>query len=325
MKPKLRWLGVVIIISTFLGWYPSFAQGDGTSSNEAIYYPQYGHSISKEFLTAYKSIPDPEEVYGYPITEAFEDRMLGRIVQYFENTRFELIPENPPELRVRITELGSYFYTTPGQELPLPDNFPACKTFQETGKQVCYAFLEYFDANGGAVQFGYPLSNFQTQDDLIVQYFQRARFEWHPELPAGERVSLTQLGYRYFYKIGEDSSRLNAIEWKIVNSPLLNPIISLRVRAFPLIAVVPQGGAQTIYVIVQSQNLSPIQGATVTLEIIYPSGKREQILVGGTNAAGFASYAFNFSGEPQGIVEVHATATFEEFVSDTVTSFRIWW
>lgn len=277
-----------------------------------------------DFLKAYLSIPKPEAIYGYPITEAFQEQTRGRIVQYFEKVRFELVPDNPPELRVRITELGSYFYAPSGRELPLPASFPACKYFQETRKQVCYAFLDFFEANGGAAQFGYPLSNFEIQDELIVQYFQRARFEWHPELPQGKRVTITNLGYRYFYKIGEDPARL--LVARIPGNDIPLPVLSLRVRAFPLSAVLPQTGPQTIFIIVQDQNLLPVSNATVTLVIKMPSGKDRRVVVpDSTNQSGISQYTFNFRDEPTGVAQVIVTAAYEAFRKQTITSFRVWW
>ncbi len=62
-----------------------------------------------------------------------------------------------------------------------------CQTFPETGKQVCGRFLEYWRANGGLAQQGLPLSDpFDERSDVngqtyTVQYFERARFEYHPE------------------------------------------------------------------------------------------------------------------------------------------------
>lgn len=326
MIAKTRWVGVVFLLSLFLSWMPSLAQEITQPPDERRYYPQRGHWVMGEFLEVYQSVPNPAEIYGYPITEAFQEQTLGRIVQYFEKARFELIPENPPELRVKITELGSYFYTTAGQELPLPANFPACLFFQETGKQVCYAFLEYFEANGGAAQFGYPLSNFETQDGLIVQYFQRARFEWHPEFPPGKRVKLTELGYRYFKKIGEDPARLLPAPWLAPGSDIPQPVLSLRVRAFPLHAVLTQNAAQSIFIIVQDQNLLPVSNAQVTLIIRLPSGKEQRVIVPGTtDRFGVIKYSFDYIDQPTGVAQVIVNAIYETFHKQTITSFRIWW
>src|SRR4051794_24014468 len=75
-----------------------------------------------------------------------------------------------------------------------------CQTFQQTGKTVCGRFLDYRQKNGGVAQQGYPLSNeFAEVSELngkqyIVQYFERAVFEAHPENQPPYDVLLSQLG-----------------------------------------------------------------------------------------------------------------------------------
>lgn len=79
-----------------------------------------------------------------------------------------------------------------------------CRTFRETGKTVCSAFLQYWQRNGGLQIFGYPISNpFQERSPLdqklyTVQYFERSIFELHPENQPPYDVLLSQLGtYRF--------------------------------------------------------------------------------------------------------------------------------
>ena len=62
-------------------------------------------------------------------------------------------------------------------------------------------FLQYWQANGGLAQFGYPISEEFTEtledgQSYIVQYFERARFEHHPENAAPYDVLLGQFGRR---------------------------------------------------------------------------------------------------------------------------------
>ena len=325
MSYKLRWLGFVVLISLAAGWYSVQAQTGTPPTDERRYFPQRGHWISKDFLNFYLAIPNPEEIYGYPITEAFHDQQSSRIIQYFERARFELWPENPPELRVKLTELGAFFHQEAGQELPVPPNFPACRLIQETGKQICYAFLDFYDLHGGAAQFGYPISNFETQEDLIVQYFQRARFEWHPEFPTGQRVRITDLGYRYFKKNGEDPMRLPP-DFLGTDDLLLHTVLSLRVRAFPLQAVLPKSGVQTVYIVVQDQNLVPVPGAQVVLVVRLPSGREDRYIVPQiTDKNGVTSFSFNYSDPSSGVAEVIVSAVFQNFHNQSITSFRIWY
>jgi hypothetical protein len=75
-----------------------------------------------------------------------------------------------------------------------------CTTFEETGKTVCGRFLEYWHANGGLAQQGFPISDtFVEVSELnglpyTVQYFERAVFELHPENAPPYDVLLSQLG-----------------------------------------------------------------------------------------------------------------------------------
>ncbi len=75
------------------------------------------------------------------------------------------------------------------------------RLFPETGHSVQGRFLRYWEAQGGLVQQGYPLTEELTEVSLLdgktytVQYFERAVFEDHPE-NAGTpyEVLLAQLG-----------------------------------------------------------------------------------------------------------------------------------
>ena len=78
------------------------------------------------------------------------------------------------------------------------------KYFSETGHNVKGEFLEFYDNNPNATfLYGYPITEeFVSKDGETVQYFQRARFEYHAELPAGGRVQLTPLGQKTFVSSG---------------------------------------------------------------------------------------------------------------------------
>ena len=73
--------------------------------------------------------------------------------------------------------------------------------FAETGFTVSGDFLAHFRERGGLDIFGYPISAaYVDKSGILVQYFQKARFEWHPENPDPYKVQLgllgEQLGYR---------------------------------------------------------------------------------------------------------------------------------
>ncbi|MFO7170499.1 MAG: L,D-transpeptidase [Chloroflexota bacterium] len=69
--------------------------------------------------------------------------------------------------------------------------------FAPTGFHVSdrSGFLSFWRRNGGLLVFGYPLSGEIVEDGRIVQYFERARFEYHPEnLGTENQVMLSLLG-----------------------------------------------------------------------------------------------------------------------------------
>lgn len=66
--------------------------------------------------------------------------------------------------------------------------------FDESGHSVRGVFLEFFEDNGGVAIFGYPITEaFERQDGWLVQYFQRACFEWDMDSSA-QYVQLMPLG-----------------------------------------------------------------------------------------------------------------------------------
>jgi N-acetylmuramoyl-L-alanine amidase len=75
-----------------------------------------------------------------------------------------------------------------------PASNPAVKFFDVTGHNVAPPFLDFFNKQGGLDVFGYPRTEALQENGLTVQYFQRARFELHPEAPPPFNVQLTLLG-----------------------------------------------------------------------------------------------------------------------------------
>ena len=70
--------------------------------------------------------------------------------------------------------------------------------FEQTGYVVPSPFKEYWNQRGGLTRFGYPLSPILVERGYLVQYFERARFEYHPEVTASAAYAVldpqTQLG-----------------------------------------------------------------------------------------------------------------------------------
>jgi hypothetical protein len=82
-----------------------------------------------------------------------------------------------------------------------PGNPQLCTFVQETQHNACNGFLAYWKQYGGVAVFGYPVTEEFTAVDPATgrttteQYFQRARFEWHPgSAPERYDVQLGLLG-----------------------------------------------------------------------------------------------------------------------------------
>src|SRR5439155_16012417 len=91
--------------------------------------------------------------------------------------------------------------------------------FAETGHEVSAPFLSYWQRNGGLAIFGYPISEAFTDDKALrVQWFERARFEFHPDYPAAFTVSLGLLGVETLKLSGMDTYEL-----EVANTPAPDP------------------------------------------------------------------------------------------------------
>lgn len=172
-----------------------YFQGPGLTAPRR--FPETGHSISGEFRLFWE-LNGATDVFGYPLTDVLQED--GVSVQYFQRARFELEPNNPPGSRIKLTNLGELLHPPDppiaSALIPSPDD-PNIRYFAESGHTLSFAFKDFYDAHGGRAIFGYPITEQLTIDGLTVQYFQRARFEYHPENAAPYRVQLSLLGYEY--------------------------------------------------------------------------------------------------------------------------------
>jgi uncharacterized protein YkwD len=175
--------------------FPALAgkYAQASKGGDARYFEQTGKMVSGEFLRTFDA--DGLEQIGYPISDEMRDGDLT--VQYFERVRMEYHPELASTGNtVELTRLGAQFAHAEG--------FPQVQPFAgaqgnvfvpETGHSLATPFLEYWSGHGGVGLFGYPISEAETENGLYVQWFERARFEYHPELRGTQwAVQLTQLG-----------------------------------------------------------------------------------------------------------------------------------
>lgn len=303
-------LAVVLLSAT---WASAFAQ-----SLDFKYFDETGHNVQGEFLKFYNANSNALILFGYPITE--EITKDGLTVQYFQRARFELHTEFPEGQRVTLTSLGIASYSA-SEPMNVSGNALACQEFT-TGFKVCYDFLEFFNKYGGANQFGNPISTFEYRDGKIVQYFERARFEWQPGRPEAQRVVLSDLGRIYFDKLREEPALLLPVK-PMDNSQ--SAVLSLKARAFVKKAVTLADDSQSIFIIVQDQNLRPVSNAGCSATITW-SDKHTDLVSIATNANGIGIIPLTFTQQQHGnLVYANVACTYKDLKANTVTSFRIWY
>ena len=320
MRHLIRLLGVLLIVSC-LQVAGSGSGVDAQRGQTWQYFPETGHSISGEFWFYYQQNDDSAFIFGSPITEQFLDLKSGRLVQYFQRARFELYPEKPAGERVVLTDLGpAIFQGSPQDGGVSNDNPLSCRSSAKTGYPICFAFLEFYDANGGASVFGEPITAFRFYNERIVQYFEHARFDWYPEKPEGQKVSLAQVGRIYFDMAHEDSARLQPVR---VDNTLSN-IKSIQVRVFTWKTMTKSQDDQVVYVVVQDQTLNPVPGATTVVTIRWSNGEVESI-ARTSNAAGVVILPVVVKDQAHGsLILVRAEVLFQGLQTASTSSFRIW-
>lgn len=293
------------------------------SGQDSLFFSETGHNVRGAFLKFYQSFSNPKLVIGYPITEEFIDAKSGRKIQYFTRARFELYSDVDKGSQVRLSPLGQYIYD-PGKN-PSVDIFTplGCRSFSN-GKSACYAFLDFFDKNGGEAVFGMPISSFEFLNGRVVQYFERARFDWYPEYKEGEKVVLSNLGSIYFDFSKENPELLKPQPPNGI--PEKSSVLSVQVRAFVWKAVIQPPDAQTVYVIVQDQNLQPVEGALAEVTIFWTEGTPQNIHLW-TNKYGVVVIPFEVKKDQAygDLVTVSVTVVYDDLPKQTtITSFRIW-
>jgi hypothetical protein len=134
------------------------------------------------------------------------------------------------------------WWTSEYQRVTAPVSGSGPFYFAATGHTIAARFQDYWAQHGGLAQFGYPLTE-ERWDTLpnpsggaccVTQYFERARFEWHPENEGTPYVILLgQFGRRIladnanlsgdfrplYFSNGELRERLGAPRGPMTTSP----------------------------------------------------------------------------------------------------------
>jgi hypothetical protein len=170
------------------------------STDSKRFFAETGHSLANPFK-AYWDANGGLAQFGYPLTEAFSEKSVddGKTytVQYFERARFEHHPEKAgTPYEVLLGFLGKAFHPADAAVKAAS----GARFFAETGHNLSGRFREYWESRGGLSIYGFPISEMFNEvsptngKTYTVQYFERARFEAHPENAAPNDVLLGQLG-----------------------------------------------------------------------------------------------------------------------------------
>jgi hypothetical protein len=206
---RLWFLALATVLCLTLLAFPATQSiaAPGTNRHEAfVHFPETGHNVSFKFKDYFDN-HGGRAILGLPLTEVFTD-YDGLQAQYFENARLELHHDRSSgRSHIAGSLLGSQMAV--GRHEAAFDWLAAAPTadrefFPESGHSIGGAFGWFWHSHGGVNVFGFPISEeFYEWDaaagrERLVQYFQRARFVYHPELMGqpGE-VTLSDLGRQF--------------------------------------------------------------------------------------------------------------------------------
>ena len=179
----------------------------GTPNN--MFFKETGHSLGNTYhFLGYWQNHGSLAQFGLPWTEEFEELNPadGKVytVQYFERARFEYHPEfagTSNEIQLGLLGVQQTKYRQNENPFKPTGAFASTKIsyyFPQTQHSLSFGFLNYWLQHGGLALYGYPISeefqevNPEDGKSYTVQYFERNRFEYHPEL-AGSKYE-TELG-----------------------------------------------------------------------------------------------------------------------------------
>ena len=184
---------IVMMLLTLIAVRPQASN----AADPPTYYPETGHYLGGGFRDYWKA-NGSLQIFGYPITEEYRNAQ-GKTIQWFERARFELASDGSIELGLlgREATVNRVF-----PQIPPQANDANHRYFPETSHMIMWGFKTIWETKGGLGVFGYPIS--EEMDEILasdnkwhtVQYFERARFEFWPDYPAGQRVVVSDLGRR---------------------------------------------------------------------------------------------------------------------------------
>lgn len=186
-----------------------------TVSTAPYYFPTTEHYLSGRFRQYWEG-NGGLYVFGLPLTSVYDETAAdGKVykTQYFERARFEYHPQNAQPYDVLLTLFGTEITAQRQAEPPFAPT-PARDDFgyryaAVTQHNLHGGFLDFWQRYGGVQTFGYPLSeefpevSATNGKPYTVQYFERTRFEYHPEYAGSDaEISLGLIGLERLNRVG---------------------------------------------------------------------------------------------------------------------------
>jgi hypothetical protein len=207
LRRSMRLLMVAVLFVSVL--FATFLTPPVIAGTANQYFPQTGQRVSDLFLSYWRA-NGGLRIFGYPISPArYElDPGTGKalFIQWFERARFEQHLEwAGTGQEIQLSLLGRQFTQERQHQPEFQPIAPFASTadtrfFSETGHSLSVGFKQFWEQHGGLPIFGYPISEaFPAQNPIdgqwySVQYFERARFEYHPYNSPEYQVELGLLG-----------------------------------------------------------------------------------------------------------------------------------
>ena len=121
------------------------------------------------FTVSSISAPTPEDTVGIRSTSIGGGALAWDVYAY-------------PSLgtQIRAARLGDVLPSAPRPDPGKAD--PNWTWYPETGHYLGWSFRDFWAGNGGLPVFGFPLTEEFEEGDFTVQFTERQRFEWHPDL-----------------------------------------------------------------------------------------------------------------------------------------------
>ena len=209
--PGTRSQRMFVLILVLLLWIPAW-----TAHAATLCFTETGQCVGEPFGEFWQNsggLP----VLGLPLVamvpESNMDTGQAHVTQWLERERLELHPENPQPYTILLGRLGVERLAQLGRDwTTFPKANPAAAHYYAiTGHAIAPRFWDYWRGHGldlgdrglsereSLALFGYPLSEpamerNQAGDTVLTQWFERARFEYHPDKPDPYKVLLGLLG-----------------------------------------------------------------------------------------------------------------------------------